>query len=136
MFSAFFFPSLNELFYDYNKTFINHIAIQGNTIKSECAYSLEGQLFPGQQQNSRVGRERGVIVPLYSAFVGTHLEYCVQAWDLQYRKDTELLELAQRRATKIIRGLKHLPHEGRLRELSLLSLNRKRLWGDLIVAFQ
>ncbi|KAK4821554.1 hypothetical protein QYF61_022214 [Mycteria americana] len=90
--------------------------------------------LPDQKANCTLGcikrsmarRSREVILPLYSALL----------WSPQHRKDMDLLEHIQRRATKMIRGMEHLSYEEIPRELGLFSLEKRRLQGDLIVAFQ
>ncbi|PKU49249.1 hypothetical protein llap_434 [Limosa lapponica baueri] len=81
-------------------------------------------------------RSRELILPLYCALVRPHLEHCIHLWNPQYRKGMDLLEQIQKRATKMIRGMEHLSYEDKLREVGLFSLERRRLWGDIIVAFQ
>ncbi|GAB0204843.1 hypothetical protein GRJ2_002949900 [Grus japonensis] len=67
-------------------------------MSQQCALAAQkANRVLGCIQRSVTSRSREGILPLYSTLVRPHLEYCVQLWGLQYRRDMELLERVQRR---------------------------------------
>jgi ribonuclease P/MRP protein subunit RPP40 len=81
-------------------------------------------------------KSKDIMVKLYKSLVRPRLEFCVQAWSPHLRKDIEMIERVQRRATKLIEGYRNLCYEERLKKTGLTSLEKRRVRGDLIQVFK
>ena len=73
---------------------------------------------------------------LYKTLVRPHLEYANSVWGPTSKRDQDALERVQRRATKQVQALSHLPYQARLRALRLPSLHYRRIRGDMITLYQ
>jgi hypothetical protein len=114
------------LFVDSNIKFSHHCSLAAKN-----ANRILGQIRRNIEYKSKE-----VILRLYKALVRPHLEYCIQVWNPYLKKDIEILEKVQRRATKMIPELKRLCYEDRLNELGLISLKKRRVRGDLIQVYK
>ena len=85
----------------------------------------------GRIKHSMTRQSEEVMILLYLVMVRPHLEYCVQFWAPQFKKDVNVLDCIQRNVmvfftTKLVKGL-----EG----MSLSSLEKRRLRGNLIALY-
>ena len=81
-------------------------------------------------------RNKCVIVNLYKSLVTPHLEYCIQAWRPHYKKDIDVLEKVQRRATRMIEGCGEMDYERRLKHTGLTTLETRRERADLLEVYK
>jgi ribonuclease P/MRP protein subunit RPP40 len=77
-----------------------------------------------------------VVIKLYKCLIRPRLEYAVQAWRPYLQKDIDLIEGVQRRATKLVVGMREKSYEERLKFLDMTTLETRRVRGDLIEVFK
>jgi hypothetical protein len=111
---------------DMELKFSNHIEKQVN-----IANRLLGMI-----RRTYVYLDSEVMKLLFCSLVRPHLEFANCVWSPRFIKDKNLIEAVQRRATKLIPGLKDLTYEERLRRMDLPSLDYRRRRGDMIEVYK
>ena len=129
----------------------NSVPLGTTTSEKDIGVYMDGQLSFSDHIAEKVNvanRNMGIIrrtfkfldkdmfLHLYRAQVRPHIEYANVVWHPYKIKDIETIERVQRRATKLIPGLKDRSYEQRLRTLGLFTLAFRRLRGDLIETYK
>jgi ribonuclease P/MRP protein subunit RPP40 len=76
------------------------------------------------------------IMNFYKTLVRPILDYCSAIWNPYQKQDITKLEKVQRRATKMITGLRNLPYRERYRRCKLMTLEERRRRYDLLEMFK
>ena len=111
---------------DENLVYKDHI--ESVTAKANKMWGIIRRTFTNLDKN-------GLLV-LYKTMVRSHLEFAAPVWSPHYWYQVEALETVQRRATKMMPGLKDVDYENRLKELDLPSLVYRRIRGDVILFYR
>ena len=112
--------------FDKSLSFSNHVAEA--TRKANVKLGLIKRSFTALN-------ERGWL-KLYKAIIRPTLEYCNSVWTPLFKKDEDLLEKVQQRATRLLPHLRHLEYAERLRTLNLPTLSYRRQRAELIQIFK
>ena len=80
--------------------------------------------------------DESMFITLYKTMIRPHVEYANCIWHPVLKKDSDLIEKVQRRATKLVPNLKDLSYRERLENLNLPTLAYRRLRGDLIQTYK
>ena len=105
---------------------LDHLFVRGDLIEKDLGIWINRDLKPREQCIQSANKAQSVLgivrrhfkeidkedfKIIYNTYVRPHLEYCEQDWSPYLQKDKTCLEKVQRRATKMVKGLKKLPYE-------------------------
>ena len=80
--------------------------------------------------------DKAHFLTLYKSLIRPHLDYGNTIYYPITKKNKRILENVQRRATKLVPGLRDLPYETRLQELNLPTLEYRRQRFDQILLYK
>ena len=104
--------------------------------KHTAAAVKKANMKLGMIKKSFAYLDENILPILYMSLVRSHLEYGNLIWGPHFKGDAVAVEKVQRRATKLVKTIKDLTYEERLRHLNLPSLKHRRRRGDMIFAYK
>ena len=103
----------------------------------QCAKAAgTGQAVLGQLARAFHFRDRYVFLQLYKTYVRPHVEFWVQSWSPWTAANKEVLEEVQKRAIRMVSGLRAVEYEDRLLELGMTTLQEMRHQADMTMVFK
>ena len=118
-----------QMLLNFGKCKFLHTGLGNLDINYNMGYTVLGTTV--KEKDLGITIRKKLIIPLYKAIVRPHLEYCIQVWRPYCKKDIDMLDCIQTRATKMIPELRDLTYEERLKECGLTTLETRRLRGSL-----
>ena len=117
---------------DLGVTYSNGLSFSLHIDKIVAKASLRAKLI----LNCFQSRDPDLLLKAFCTFVRPILEYCCVIWSPMYKYDIDRIEAVQRRFTKRLRGLYHMPYASRLCQLHLDSLASRRIRADLVMCYK
>ena len=93
---------------------------------------VDWDVKPQHNQPTFTYLDKEMFLNLYKRLTMSHLEYASPVWSPLYRKDKITIENVQRRGTRLVKSVKALPSQERLKVLGLPTLEYRRDREDLI----
>ena len=132
--------------YTLNDYELEHVFDQNNlgvTIDSDLKFDVhiakkiqKSNTMLGLIKRSFTYMDSNLFKTLYTSYVRPRLEYGSIIWSPFLMKNIKAIENIQRRATKLVATLKHLPYEDRLKRLDLPTLTFRRKKFDMIEMYK
>ena len=114
--------------FDQNLKFTYHINIKVNKANRNVVLIFRTFIL--------MDKDMFLSIKFYKSIIRPHLEYAFSVWSPMFKKDQILLENVQLRATRLVKCLKHLSYEDRLKTLGMPSLEYRRERSDMIQVYK